>query len=65
MRLILDWEMAVILPTIMVNAASIQRMSVISAERPGNAIVKTRNNAAKPAIFAPDDINAVTAVGEP
>ena len=58
-------EMAMTLPRIIVTAASAQRTSVMSVARDGNAVANTRSNAAKPAIFAPDDMNAVTAVGAP
>ncbi len=49
----------------MVNAASAQRIPVISAAREGKAVAKTRSKAAKPAILAPEDMKAVTAVGAP
>src|SRR5215208_1898858 len=65
MRLILLWEMAIRLPRIIVTAEIAQSTPVISTAREGKAVANTRNNPAKPAIFAPDDIKAVTAVGEP
>ena len=57
--------MASRLPTIIVTAASAQRMGVRSTAREEKAVEKTRKRAAKPAIFAPAAMKAVTAVGAP
>src|SRR5215211_746778 len=65
MRLILVCEMATRLPRIIVNAEIPQSTPVISVAIDGNAVANTRSNAAKPAILAPEDMKAVTAVGEP
>ena len=39
--------------------------AVMSAAMEGKAVANTRSSAANPAIFAPDDMNAVTAEGAP
>ena len=64
-RLILVCEIAMILPRIMVKADSPQKMPVMSEAMAGNAVANTRSNAANPAIFAPEDMKAVTAEGAP
>ena len=64
-RLILFWEMAITLPRIIVSADIAQKISVISAAMAGNAVANTRSRAANPAILAPEDMKAVTAVGAP
>jgi hypothetical protein len=57
--------MAMMFPANMVAAAMIHRTGVISTAMDGKAIMNTRSRAAKPAAFAPADMNAVTAVGAP
>ena len=48
-----------------VLGAFAQRISVKSEEMEGKAVLNTRNNATKPAIFAPAAMKAVTDVGAP
>src|SRR5829696_6054662 len=64
-RLIFVCAIATTFPRIIVRAASAHRMPVMSTEMEGNAVANTRSSAANPAIFAPEDMNAVTAEGAP
>src|SRR5512140_4010686 len=57
--------MAMRLPRIMVRAEIAQKTPVILSAMEGKAVAKTRSSAAKPAIFAPEDMKAVTAEGAP
>ena len=58
MRLILVWEMASRLPTIMVSAARPHSTGARSTPRDGKAVTKMRSRAAKPAALAPTDMKA-------
>ena len=57
--------MAAMLPTVIVIAASTQKISCQSAARAGKPSTKIRISIANEAAFEPTDRNAVTGVGDP
>lgn len=61
----LCWETAAMLPTIMVTAARIAKITDQSWDKVGKAIMNTRAIAANAAALAPTLMYAVMAVGAP
>ena len=57
------WRKATKLPSVMLRAAIAHKTLVQSGAKLGSAISTTRASAAKPAIFGPREMNAVTGVG--